>query len=163
MTPMEAARAVADAVLYEGYVLYPYRAGSAKNQVRWQWGVLMPPDVLALDAGGPTTRQALEQGAVDVGLLFTTDPDIPARHLVVLADDRGLQPAENITPLLRRDVIARYGPNLVAVLNRVSALLDTATLRALDARVERAGQNPRLVAGSWLRARGLIPAREDAR
>ena len=118
---------------------------------------------IPLDAGGPLTRQALEAGYIDVALLFTTDPDIPARHLVVLADDRGLQPAENITPLLRRDVIARYGPNLVAVLNRVSALLDTGTLRALDARVERAGQNPRLVAGSWLRAHGLIPAREDAR
>jgi osmoprotectant transport system substrate-binding protein len=118
---------------------------------------------IPLDAGGPLTRQALVAGYIDVALLFTTDPDIPARHLVVLADDRGLQPAENITPLLRRDVIARYGPNLVAVLNRVSALLDTGTLRALDARVERAGQTPRLVAGSWLRAHGLIPAREDAR
>ena len=40
------ARAVADAVLYEGYVLYPYRASSPKNQVRWQWGVLMPADVV---------------------------------------------------------------------------------------------------------------------
>jgi hypothetical protein len=38
-----AARAVADAVLYEGYVLYPYRASSAKNQLRWQFGVLTPP------------------------------------------------------------------------------------------------------------------------
>jgi glycine betaine/choline ABC-type transport system substrate-binding protein len=84
--------------------------------------------------------------------------DIPARHLVVLADDRGLQPAENITPLLRKDVIARYGPNLAAAPNRVSALLDTGTLRALDVRVERPGQNPRLVAGSWLRAHELIPA-----
>lgn len=36
------ARGVADAVLYEGYVLYPYRASSRKNQVRFQWGVLMP-------------------------------------------------------------------------------------------------------------------------
>ncbi|MGH8860488.1 MAG: hypothetical protein ACRDVG_04510, partial [Jatrophihabitantaceae bacterium] len=36
-------RAVADAVLYEGYVLYPYRASSSKNQTRWQFGVLMPP------------------------------------------------------------------------------------------------------------------------
>ena len=41
------ARAVADAVLYEGYVLYPYRASAPKNQVRWQWGVLMPPDAVA--------------------------------------------------------------------------------------------------------------------
>ncbi|SDK17081.1 hypothetical protein SAMN04487820_10565 [Actinopolyspora mzabensis] len=37
------ARAVADAVLYEGYLLYPYTADSPKNQVRWQFGVLMPP------------------------------------------------------------------------------------------------------------------------
>ena len=49
MKPVEAARAVADAVLYEGYVLYPYRATSSKNLVRWQWGVLMPEDVVALD------------------------------------------------------------------------------------------------------------------
>ena len=38
----ELARKVADAVLYEGYLLYPYRASAAKNQARWQFGVLMP-------------------------------------------------------------------------------------------------------------------------
>jgi len=38
----DTARSVADAVLYEGYVLYPYRASSRKNQVRFQWGVLTP-------------------------------------------------------------------------------------------------------------------------
>src|ERR1700722_5850267 len=38
----ETARTVADAVLYEGYVLYPYRASSRKNQARFQWGVLTP-------------------------------------------------------------------------------------------------------------------------
>lgn len=113
---------------------------------------------IPLDAGGPLTLQALEAGYIGAALLFTTDPSIPARHLVALADDRGLQPAENITPLVRTDAVVRYGPRLLAVLNRVSARLDTGTLRALDARVELAGQNPRLVAGSWLRARGLIPA-----
>ncbi|MFI9379788.1 hypothetical protein [Kutzneria sp. NPDC052558] len=40
---VEQARAVADAVLYEGYLLYPYRASATKNQLRWQFGVLMPP------------------------------------------------------------------------------------------------------------------------
>ena len=39
----ERVQAIADAVLYEGYVLYPYRASSGKNQVRWQFGVLAPP------------------------------------------------------------------------------------------------------------------------
>uniref|UniRef100_A0AAU2JWF4 Uncharacterized protein n=1 Tax=Streptomyces sp. NBC_00049 TaxID=2903617 RepID=A0AAU2JWF4_9ACTN len=39
----DAARQVADAVLLEGYVLYPYRASAAKNRLRWQFGVLVPP------------------------------------------------------------------------------------------------------------------------
>jgi osmoprotectant transport system substrate-binding protein len=116
-----------------------------------------------LDAGGPLTLQALEAGYISAALLFTTDPSIPAQHLVVLADNRGLQPAENITPLLRRDVVARYGPRLLAVLNRVSALLDTSTLRALDALIELARQSPGLVAGSWLQAHGLIPAGGEVR
>ncbi|EDY51983.1 conserved hypothetical protein [Streptomyces clavuligerus] len=37
------ARRIADAVLFEGYVLYPYRASAAKNRLRWQFGVLVPP------------------------------------------------------------------------------------------------------------------------
>jgi len=43
------ARAVADAVMYEGYILYPYRASSAKNQSRWQFGVVMSPGYTAVD------------------------------------------------------------------------------------------------------------------
>ncbi len=42
-TRFAAARAVADTVLFEGYVLYPYRASAAKNRLRWQFGVLVPP------------------------------------------------------------------------------------------------------------------------
>jgi hydrogenase maturation protease len=45
----EAARAVADAVIYEGYVLYPYRASATKNRIRWQFGVLVPPEYSAAD------------------------------------------------------------------------------------------------------------------
>lgn len=114
-----------------------------------------------LDAGGPLTLQAVEGRHVDVALMFSTDPRIVARHLVVLADDRGLQPAENVTPLLRRDVVARYGARLLDALNAVSGRLDTGSLRALDARV-LAGQDPRRVAGDWLRAHGLA-GRNSAR
>nr|WP_221194897.1 hypothetical protein [Hoyosella altamirensis] len=48
---MERARAVADAVLYEGYLLYPYRADARKNQTRWQFGVLGPPGAAERFAG----------------------------------------------------------------------------------------------------------------
>jgi len=50
-SPMDVAREVANAVLYEGYLLYPYRASANKNQIRWQWGVLMPPAYAAAGHG----------------------------------------------------------------------------------------------------------------
>jgi osmoprotectant transport system substrate-binding protein len=116
---------------------------------------------IPLDAAGPLTLQALETGTVNAALLFSTNPSIRTQHLVVLADDRGLQPAENVTPLIRRDAVARYGGGLVAVLNKVSVHLDTGSLRAMDALVQLGGQAPRRVAATWLRMHGLAP-REPA-
>jgi len=46
---LDAIRRMADAVLYEGYILYPYRASAQKNRSRWQWGVLMAPGYVAAD------------------------------------------------------------------------------------------------------------------
>jgi osmoprotectant transport system substrate-binding protein len=111
---------------------------------------------IPLDAGGPLTLQTLRAGDIGAALLFTTNPHITAQHLVVLADDRGLQPAENITPVLRREVVARYGSRVLALLNAVSARLTTDSLRALDAQVELDGKKPRSVAAAWLRAHGLM-------
>lgn len=56
--PMDIAREVADAVLYEGYLLYPYRASAAKNQIRWQWGVLMPSAYAAAGHGEHATSHS---------------------------------------------------------------------------------------------------------
>ncbi|MFE7592969.1 hypothetical protein ACFU6K_26510 [Kitasatospora sp. NPDC057512] len=53
-----AARQIADAVLLEGYVLYPYRASAAKNRLRWQFGVLVPPEYTA--QGGEHSHQRTE-------------------------------------------------------------------------------------------------------
>jgi hypothetical protein len=52
------ARAIADAVLYEGYLLYPYRATSSKNQSRWQFGVVGPPCASQLGLGEDDTLAA---------------------------------------------------------------------------------------------------------
>jgi hypothetical protein len=52
---LEYARGVADAVLYEGYLLYPYRATSGKNQSRWQFGVLGPPGAATAGYGEDST------------------------------------------------------------------------------------------------------------
>jgi hypothetical protein len=76
MTGLVSAHRVADAVLYEGYLLYPYRASAAKNQVRWQFGVLGPPGAAEAGVGEAVsmeTELALESSAVafiDVYLRF---------------------------------------------------------------------------------------------
>ena len=51
-------RAVADTILYEGYLLYPYRASSRKNHSRWQFGVLGPPGAAASGLGEPPALAA---------------------------------------------------------------------------------------------------------
>jgi hypothetical protein len=58
---LDEVRRIADAVLYEGYILYPYRASSQKNQSRWQFGVLMPPGYAAVD---PSENSALQAECV---------------------------------------------------------------------------------------------------
>ena len=63
------ARLVADTVLYEGYVLYPYRASAQKNQLRWQFGVLAPPDY-AKSSGAERSSMRSE---------VIVDPGRPAR------------------------------------------------------------------------------------
>ncbi|MGN6793583.1 MAG: hypothetical protein ACTHJW_14455 [Streptosporangiaceae bacterium] len=54
---LDQARKVADAVLYEGYLLYPYHQSSQKNQARFQFGVLMPPGYQAVDPSEPSASQ----------------------------------------------------------------------------------------------------------
>ena len=77
-------RRIADAVLYEGYILYPYRASAQKNRSRWQFGVLMPPAYAAADPSeGPTLRAEciVEHGGfADSGL---PSVEVTARFLQV--------------------------------------------------------------------------------
>jgi osmoprotectant transport system substrate-binding protein len=110
--------------------------------------------VLALDPGGPVTRRALRNGEIDVALLFTTDPAIPSEGWVELVDDGRLQPAENVTPLIRREVVERFGEDVVAVLDGVSRHLTTDAVRELNAAAGDAPERADVeaVAAEWLRS-----------
>ena len=59
---LEAARKIADAVLYEGYLLYPYRASAVKNQVRWQFGVFVPPGFTSTEEPSACQTECLVDG-----------------------------------------------------------------------------------------------------
>lgn len=109
-----------------------------------------------LDAGGPLTVTALKEGEIDVGLLFTADGVIAAEDFVLLEDDQGLQPAENIVPALSTDLIDEYGSNLAEVLDALSAELTTAALIELNRLVGYVGEDPVEVATEWLESVGLL-------
>jgi osmoprotectant transport system substrate-binding protein len=98
------------------------------------------------------TADALETGEIDVGMIETTDASQVGRDLVQLRDDRRLQPAENVVPVVRRQVVDRYGPGLVRLLDAVSAQLTTAGLTALNRQVAVEDQPASAVAAGWLRA-----------
>ena len=109
-----------------------------------------------LDTGGPRTVSALAEGTVDVALLFTSDGAIDLNDFVLLEDDLDLQPAENVTPVIRTGVLDRFGPPLADTVNAVSALLSTGELRTLNAEVAR-GATPQQIASRWLASNSLEP------
>jgi len=106
-----------------------------------------------LDVGGPLTVAALKNGDIDVGLLFSTSSVIAANKWVVLQDDKQLQQAENIAPVIRTDVLNDEIKNL---LNAVSAKLTTDNITALNAKVEIDQEDPADVAKGFLQEQGLI-------
>ena len=97
-----------------------------------------------------TTADALATGEIDLGMLETTDGNLADRDLVQLADDRRLQPAENIAPMMRTEIAAAYGPRLVRVLNNLTDQLNTRDLIQMNQRVELEGAKPAAVAADWL-------------
>ncbi len=112
---------------------------------------------LSLDSGGRQTRAALSGGDADVGLLFVTDGHLADGDFVLLDDDRGLQPAENIVPLVRRSAVERWGDPLVQRLEAVSSALTTEALAEMNAEVATVGESPAEVAADWLDDQDLDP------
>ena len=113
-------------------------------------------DFRPLDTGGPITVAALEGSQIDVAVLFTTDAAIASRGLVLLADDRQLQLADNVAPVVRNDLLSKAGDDFRPLVNAVSARLTTEELTALNKQVGVDRKEPRDVAAAWLREKGFV-------
>ena len=105
----------------------------------------------------PQRVTALREGVVDVAVLDTTDGNLATGDLVLLSDDRHLQPAENVVPVITDSAIARYGNRLTGAVNAVSAQLTSKELLFLDWRVEVAGADVLAEARGWLERHGILP------
>jgi osmoprotectant transport system substrate-binding protein len=98
---------------------------------------------------------ALTSKNIDVSFGFTTDWQIAQDRLVVLDDDKHSFPPYFLVPVIRQDTLAR-NPKIAEVLNRVSRLLTTENMRAMNTAVERDKEEPKDVATEFLKQKGIL-------
>jgi osmoprotectant transport system substrate-binding protein len=105
-----------------------------------------------LDAGGPLTVNALKNGQIDAGDIFSTFPDMAADGFVALQDPKGEFAAQNLLPLIST---AKATPTVTAALNAVSAKLDQDALNQLDVKASASNADLTSIAQAWLTSVGL--------
>jgi osmoprotectant transport system substrate-binding protein len=106
----------------------------------------------SLDAGGPLTKAALKQGAINIGLVFSSDGGITANNFVVLQDDKHLEQADNIVPLIRTAVA---NSEVTSLLNSVDAKLNTIDLTAMNKSADIDKLDPIDLATTWVKNHGF--------
>lgn len=111
-------------------------------------------EFVPLDAAGPITVAALEGGDVDIALLFSSQGVIAEKGWVVLEDDKGLQPAENLVPAIRLEVVEEYGDDLTSLVDEVSRKISQDDLTEMNKRADIDGEDPAVIAGEWLDENG---------
>lgn len=111
-----------------------------------------------LPACSTPMADALRAGTVDVAELCSTQPDILVNGWVVLEDDKRTQPADNVAPIVRNDLLAKVGDRAAfeKILNDVSVRIDTGTMAELYRQVAVDRRDPGDVARDWLRANGFV-------
>jgi osmoprotectant transport system substrate-binding protein len=112
------------------------------------YGLDMSGNFTPLDAGVVLT--SLQEGAVDVGLLFSTDGRIASEGLVLLDDDQNMLAADNVFPVLSQELVDAYGDDLTSVLDDISAELTTEDLTELNRRFDVDREDADAIAESWL-------------
>ncbi len=98
----------------------------------------------------PVVAESLRFGEIDVGLMFTTDAEMVDTDLTALLDDRGLQPAENVVPVVRWTTLTQWSPDVLDALNEVSSRLETSDLALLNMRAQARDADMAELARLWL-------------
>ncbi|HIE6451196.1 TPA: glycine betaine ABC transporter substrate-binding protein [Serratia marcescens] len=111
------------------------------------------PQIRQMDPG--LVYNAIRDGFVDAGLVYTTDGRVKGFDLQVLDDDKGYFPSYAVTPVVRADVLQNT-PGLEAALNTLSKQFNNQVITELNARVDIDYQTPQQVADAFLKQRGLI-------
>lgn len=123
------------------------------------YGFVLTPDQTVVLSGGDTaaTIQAAARGTsgVNAAMAYGTDGGVGATGLVVMADDKGVQPVYEPAPVVRDEVLEEY-PAIAEVLNPIFAGLDMATLQKLNGRIQVGGEPSEAVARDYLTQIGVL-------
>jgi osmoprotectant transport system substrate-binding protein len=112
-------------------------------------------EIVPLDFASSQLKDAVLNGEVDLGETGTTDGTLEDLGLVLLEDDKGIQPAQNLTPAVNSDFLSA-NPDLEDLFNELSAALTTEDLAAMNVKVDLERQKPEDVAKAFLEDKGLI-------
>ncbi|HEC71119.1 hypothetical protein LCGC14_0718490 [marine sediment metagenome] len=123
------------------------------------YGFTLSPDQTVILSGGDTaaTIQAAARGTsgVNAAMVYGTDGGVGATGLVVMEDDKGVQPVYEPTPIVRAEVLKEY-PSIPEVLNPIFGGLDMATLQKLNGRIQVGGEPAEAVARDYLTQTGVL-------
>ncbi|MBV9293505.1 MAG: ABC transporter substrate-binding protein [Frankiales bacterium] len=100
-------------------------------------------------------KQAVKSGHVQLGLVATTDATLSQFGLVILTDDKKLQNADNLIPIVNKNVLAAH-PQIAAAINPLASVLTTQDLGTLDNDVDGKRMTVQQVATQYLQSKGLI-------
>jgi osmoprotectant transport system substrate-binding protein len=108
-----------------------------------------------LDFASSQMKDAVESGEVDLGETGTTDGSLEQQGLVILEDDKGIQPAQNLTPTVNADFL-KANPDIEDIFNKLSETLTTEDLATMNAQVDLERKKPEDVAQQFLQDNGLL-------
>ncbi|NEG62900.1 glycine/betaine ABC transporter substrate-binding protein [Pantoea agglomerans] len=111
------------------------------------------PQIRQMDPG--LVYNAICDGFVDAGLIYTTDGRVKGFDMKVLEDDKHFFPGYNVTPVVRQDVLASH-PGLDTALNQLSAQITDEAITELNKRVDIDHQSPETVARDFLKSKNML-------
>lgn len=111
------------------------------------------PQIRQMDPG--LVYNAIRDGFVDAGLVYTTDGRVKGFDLKVLKDDKGFFPSYAVTPVVTQAALDSH-PGLADALNSLSPYITDEAITEMNKRVDVDHQSPQKVAGDFLKSKGLL-------
>lgn len=123
------------------------------------YGFTLKPEQLVTLSGGDTAATiaaaAQQTDGVNAAMVYGTDGGIAPSGLVVLEDDKGVQPVYEPSPIVRGAVLEEY-PQIKELLEPVFAELDLITLQELNGRIQVGGESAQAVGSDWLKTNNFL-------